>query len=125
MAAPHAEAQICVGNDTLLDVPQRAREKQDRSHQRENKRRQWIAEGVFESLDRLSCACSRLRHLRKVDCEGYMEGLAHNVLKAMRRLPQGTGPLRPLELETAEPRLPIDLNEHEMTTVSADIKMAL
>ena len=48
-------------------------------------RRQTIAEGTFASLD-------RLRGLWKVDCEGYMAALAHNVLKMTRRLGHGVGP---------------------------------
>ena len=53
--------------------------------QRERKRRQTTVEGVFASLDRLGWARSRLRGLWKVDCEGFMAAIAHNVLKAVRR----------------------------------------
>ena len=53
---------------------------------REMRRRQTIAEGVFQSQDRLGWARSRLRGLRKVDCEGYLSALAHNLKKAVRRM---------------------------------------
>ena len=56
------------------------------------RRRQTIAEGTFASLDRRSWAQSGLRGLRKVDCEGDMAALAHNVLKMIRRLGYGVGP---------------------------------
>ena len=59
---------------------------------RERRRRQTIAEGTFASLDRLSWAQTRLRGLWKVDCEGYMAALAHNVQKMVRRLGYGVGP---------------------------------
>ena len=62
-------------------------------YQRKRRRRQTIAERTFASLDRLSWARSRLRGLWKVDCEGYMAALAHNVLKMVRRLGHGVGPL--------------------------------
>ena len=39
---------------------------------REMRKRKTIAEGVFASQDRLGWARSRLRGLRKVDCEGYI-----------------------------------------------------
>ena len=74
-----------------------------RDYHRERKRRQTIAEGTFASLDRLGWARSRLRRLWKVDCEGYMAGLAHNVLKAMRRLRQGSGPPEPLKPGPVDP----------------------
>ena len=65
----------------------RVRERnQTAEYRRERKRRKTITEGTFASLDRLGWARSRLRGLRKVDCEEYMAGLAHNVLKAVRRL---------------------------------------
>ena len=55
-------------------------------------RRQTIIEGIFASLDRLGWAKSRLRGLWEVDCEGFMASIAHNVLKAIRRLAQGAQP---------------------------------
>ena len=65
---------------------------QTSEYRRERARRQTIAEGTFASLDRLGWARTRLRGLWKVDCEGYMAALAHNVKKLMRRLRQGIGP---------------------------------
>ena len=66
---------------------------QTEAYWRERRRRQTIAEGTFASLDRLSWAQTRLRGLWKVDCEGYMAALAHNVLKMVRRLGHCAGPL--------------------------------
>ena len=37
-----------------------------------------------------------MRGLWKVDCEGYMAALAHNVLKMVRRLGRGVGPPDPV-----------------------------
>ena len=62
------------------------------AYRRERRRRQAIAERTFASLDRLSWARSRLRGLWKVDCEGYMAALAHNVLKLVRKLSHGASP---------------------------------
>ena len=59
---------------------------------RETNRRKTVAEGTLASLDRLGWAKSRLRGLAKVDCEGFMAAIAHNVAKAVRRLGQNTGP---------------------------------
>ena len=59
---------------------------------REMRRRQTTAEGVFASQDRLGWARSRLRGLRKVDCEGYISALAHNLKKAVRRMGDFLGP---------------------------------
>ena len=65
----------------------RAREQnQTPVFRREMRRRQTTVEGAFASLDRLGWARSRLRGLWKVDCEGFMAAIAHNVLKAVRRL---------------------------------------
>ena len=65
------------------------------AYRREMARRRTIVEGIFASLDRLGWAKSRLRGLWKVDCEGFMASIAHNVLKAVRRLGSGTGPPEP------------------------------
>ena len=58
-------------------------------------RRKTIAEGVFASQDRLGWARSRLRGLWKVDCEGYISSLAHNLKKAIHRLGDFAGPPEP------------------------------
>lgn len=58
----------------------------------EMRRRRTIAEGVFASQDRLGWATSRLRGLRKVDCEGYISALAHNLKKAVKRMDDFLGP---------------------------------
>ena len=71
----------------------RARERnRTAAYRREQKGRRIVSEGTFASLDRLGWARSRLRGLWRVDCEGYMAALAHNVLKAVRWLRQSTGP---------------------------------
>ena len=69
--------------------------KKTAAYRRERKRRLAIAEGTFASLDRLGWAQSRMRGLWKVDCEGYMAALAHNVLKLVRTLSRGVGPPAP------------------------------
>ena len=74
----------------------RARERnRTAAYQRERFRRRTIAEGTFASLDRLGWDKSRLRGLWKVDCEGYMVALAHNVKKMVRRLGRRVGPPGP------------------------------
>ena len=64
-------------------------------YRREMVRRQTIVEGIFASLDRLGWPKTRLSGLWKVDCEGFMASIAHNVLKAVRQLGLGTGPPGP------------------------------
>ena len=54
-----------------------------------------FCEQVCASLDRLGWAKSRLRGLWKVDCEGFMASITHNMLKAVRRLGSGAGPPEP------------------------------
>ena len=71
------------------------------AYRREQKGSRIVSEGTFASLDRLGWVRSRLRGLWRVDCEGYMAALAHNVLKAVRRLRQGTGPPVPLNPRAA------------------------
>ena len=63
--------------------------------QREMKIRRTTAEGVFASQDRLGWARCRLRGLWKVDCEGYISALAHNLKKAVRRFGDFAGPPEP------------------------------
>ena len=75
----------------------RARERnQTAAYQRERFRRRIISEGIFASLDRLGWEKSRLRGLWKLDCEGYLAAVAHDVLKMVRRLGQGVGPPGPV-----------------------------
>ena len=57
--------------------------------------RRTTAEGVFASQDRLGWDRSRLRGLWKVDCEGYISALAHNLKKAVRHLGDFVGPPSP------------------------------
>ena len=74
----------------------RARERnRTAAYRRERRRRHTVVEGIFASLDRLGWEKSRLRGLRKVDCEGYMAALAYNVKKMVRRLGRGIGPPDP------------------------------
>ena len=55
-------------------------------YRREMKRRQTIIEGVHAHLDQLGWEKCKLRGLGKVDCEGYIAALAHNLLKALTRI---------------------------------------
>ena len=74
----------------------RARERSEsRDYQREMKRRRTTVEGVFASLERLGWAISRLRGLWKVNCEGYISALAHNLKKAAFRLGEAAAPSAP------------------------------
>ena len=86
--------------------------KKTAAYRRERKRRLAIAEGTFASLDRLGWAQSRLRGLRKVDCEGYMAALAHNVLKLVRTLSRGAGP--------PGPALPVPVGDTELGSARED-----
>ena len=92
----------CVYHPLLLRVRER---NQTAEYRRKRKRRKTIAEGTFASLDRPGWARSRLRGLWKVDCEGYMAGLAHNVLNAVCRLRDDAGPTGPLEPRAMDPVL--------------------
>ena len=109
--ARQKDCQACPIKDTCLPPGQkrrffgvtiyhpeyaRARERnRTAAYRRESVRRKTIAEGTFASLDRLGWEKSRLRGLWKVDCEGYMAALAHNVLKMVRKLGRGVGPPGP------------------------------
>ena len=97
----------------------RAKERNCSEEYREElRRRQTTAEGIFASLDRLSWARTRFQGLWKVDCEGHMAALAHNMKKLVQRLSRGVGhpgPALPTAVEAAvsgtalwgfRPRLP-------------------
>jgi len=53
------------------------------------RKRKTIIEGVFAHQDRLGWSRCKLRGMWKVDCEGFLAALAHNVLKLMRKLKSG------------------------------------
>jgi len=55
------------------------------------RKRKTIIEGVFASQDRLGWSRCKLRGLWKVDCEGFLAALAHNMLKLVRKLKAGMG----------------------------------
>ena len=48
--------------------------------------RKTIIEGVFAHQDRLGWSRCKLRGLWKIDCEGFVAALAHNILKLIRKL---------------------------------------
>lgn len=50
------------------------------------RKRKTIIEGVFACQDRLGWSRCKLRGLWKVDCEGFVAALAHNILKFVRKL---------------------------------------
>jgi hypothetical protein len=50
------------------------------------RKRKTIIEGVFDCQDRLGWSRCKLRGMWKVDCEGFLAALAHNVLKLIRKL---------------------------------------
>ena len=61
------------------------------AYQNEMRKRKTIVEGVFACLDRLGWARCKLRSLWEVDCEGFLAALAHNIMKAVRKLKAKTG----------------------------------
>ena len=69
-----------------------AERNRSQEYRREMNRRKSVAEGTFASLDRLGWDRTRLRRLAKVDCEGFMAAIAHNVARAVRRLGPGAEP---------------------------------
>ena len=94
---PPGQKRRYIGLTMYHPVYLRARERnRTAAYQRERFRRRTIAEGTLASLDRLGWDKSRLRGLWKVDCEGYMASLAHNVKKMVRRLGGGVGPPGPV-----------------------------
>jgi len=52
----------------------------------EIRKRKTIIEGVFACQDRLGWSRCKLRGVLKVDCEGFLAALAHNILKLVRKL---------------------------------------
>jgi len=54
-------------------------------YQREMRRRKTVVEGVFARLDRLGWDKACLRGKDKVDCQGSIAALAHNILKALTK----------------------------------------
>ena len=93
---PPQQKRRCLGLTIRYPLHLEAQERnQTPAHRREMARRRTIVEGIFASLDRLGWAKSRLRGLWKVDCGRFMASIAHNVLKAVRRLGSGTGPPEP------------------------------
>lgn len=55
------------------------------------RKRKTIIEGVFACQDRLGWSRCKLRGLWKVDCEGFLAALAHNILKLVRKLKTSLG----------------------------------
>ena len=99
---PSGQKRRSMGLTMYHPLHLRARERnRTAAYRREQKGRRLVSEGIFASLDRLGWARSRLCGLRRVDCEGYMAALAHNVLKAVRWLRQSTGSPVPLNPRAA------------------------
>ena len=88
------------------------------AYRRERRRRLTIAAGIFASLDRLSWARCQLRGLWKVDSEGYMAALAHNVLKLVRRLSRGVGPPAPTSPASPAAAATADMGTQKLPGVS-------
>jgi len=55
------------------------------------RKRKTIIEGIFACQDRLGWSRCKLRGMWKVDCEGFLAALAHNILKLVRKLKAGLG----------------------------------
>jgi len=61
------------------------------TYKEEIRKRKTIIEGVFACQDRLGWSRCKLRGVWKVDCEGFLAALAHNILKLVRKLKAGLG----------------------------------
>ncbi len=61
------------------------------AYREEIRKRKTIIEGVFACQDRLGWSRCKLRGVWKVDCEGFLASLAHNILKALRKLKARVG----------------------------------
>lgn len=76
-----------VGLSPHFEAIQRARERNATSiYQDQIRARSHLVEGVFAHLDRLGFRRVRMRGIHKVDCEGFIASLAHNLKKAVRQL---------------------------------------
>lgn len=84
---PPSEKGRCIKASTYYPEFQRATElNKTLAYEEEIRKRKTIVEGVFACQDRLGWARCKLRGLWKVDCEGFLAALAHNILKAVRKL---------------------------------------
>ena len=73
---PRGQKRRYIGLIMYCSLHLRARKRnRTAAYHREQINRRIATEGTFASLDRLGGARSRLRGLRKVDCEGYMTAL--------------------------------------------------
>lgn len=52
-------------------------------YQREMRRRKTAVEGVFARFDRLAWEKAKFRGIERLDCQGTIAALAHNILKAL------------------------------------------
>ena len=87
---------LCAYHSQYLRARERNRSK---AYKQQITVRRTTAEGVFASLDRLGWERCKLRGLWKVECEGYVSPLAHNLSKAVRMI-EGLG--RPTSILTGE-----------------------
>ena len=89
---PPSEKGRCVKVSAYYYEFQRATElNKTLAYEEEIRKRKTIVEGVFACQDRLGWARCKLRGLWKVDCEGFLTALAHNILKAVRKLKARVG----------------------------------
>ena len=76
-----------VGVSPRFEAIQRARRRNETPIYKDRIRaRSHLAEGVFAHLDQLGFRRARMRGMHKVDCEGFIAALAHNLKKAVGRL---------------------------------------
>jgi hypothetical protein len=113
-AAKVSDCQVCPQRQTCLPpkskrkflmVTDYLREFEDalirnatRAFQRESRWRRCVAEGTFAHEDQLGWRRCRLRSRVKVNCEGGLTALAHNLLKAVGRLERSRPPLAMVQL---------------------------
>jgi len=89
---PPSEKGRCVKVSAYYPEFQRATElNKTLAYEEEIRKRKTIVEGIFACQDRLGWARCKLRSLWKVDSEGFLAALAHNILKAVRKLKARVG----------------------------------
>jgi hypothetical protein len=82
-----SEKRHCIKMNTYYPEFQQAAELNNTlAYSEEIRKRKTIVEGIFACQDRLGWARCKLHGLWKVDCEGFLAALAHNILKAVRKL---------------------------------------
>jgi transposase len=83
--APKERAKCVAASRYHFELPRARRSVLSRRFAREMARRKTAVEGVFAHLDQLAFDEARLRTTGKVDVQGSIAALAHNILKALTK----------------------------------------